>query len=88
MTTLHNFRNTSVSTLGLDKKPKRDFDIMLEAITMVALKHKVNLKVMNHEQVLAFVERKKSEVDDEYKNIEQNKKLSNKQNNSKNSNKW
>lgn len=86
MTTLHNFRNTSVSPSGQEKKPKRDFNIMLEAITMVALKHKVNLKVMNHQQVLDFVERKKSEVDDEYKNIEQNKKVSKKPNN--NSNKW
>lgn len=86
MTTLHNFRNTSVSPLGQEKKTKRDFNIMLEAITMVALKHKVNLKVMNHQQVLDFVERKKSEVDDEYKNIEQNKKVLKKPNN--NSNKW
>ena len=41
---------------------------------MVALKQKVNVKAMSHDQILNFVERRKNEINDEFKIIDENKK--------------
>lgn len=69
-----NFKNSLYTSIDTPSKPKKDFDAMIEAISMVALKHKVNVKAMNHEQVLNFVERRKNEINDEFKIIDENKK--------------
>lgn len=69
-----NFKNSLYTSADNNLKKKKDFDTMIEAISMIALKHKVNVKAMNHEQVLNFVERRKNEINDEFKIIEENKK--------------
>ena len=43
-----NFKNSLYTSIDTPSKPKKDFDTMIEAISMVALKHKVNVKAMNH----------------------------------------
>ena len=69
-----NFKNSLYTSVDTPSKPKKDFDTMIEAISMVALKHKVNVKAMSHDQILNFVERRKNEINDEFKIIDENKK--------------
>lgn len=77
MSSVFNFNNSNLDGFnGIAERKKKDFDSMIEAILMVALQNKIDVKKMNHEEIINFVKKEKSNIEKELKTIEQNKKNS------------
>lgn len=58
-------------------KNKRDLNLIVEAVAMVALKQKRNVKKWTSDQIIEFVKKNKNEVWEELRILERNKKVEN-----------
>lgn len=58
-------------------KNKKDFNLMIEAVAMVALKQKRNVKKWNSDEIIEFIKKNKNEVWEELRILERSKKATN-----------
>lgn len=67
---------------GLGKK-KKDLNLMVEAVAMVALKQKIDVKKKqwNSDQIIEFIKKNRSEVWEELRILERSQKVENEQKN-------
>jgi len=75
MSVISAYKNQS-QKLPADKN-KRDLNLIVEAVAMVALKQKRNVKKWTSDQIIEFVKKNKNEVWEELRILERNKKVEN-----------
>lgn len=75
MSVISAYKNQS-QKLPTDKN-KRDLNLIVEAVAMVALKQKRNVKKWTSDQIIEFVKKNKNEVWEELRILERNKKVEN-----------
>lgn len=66
----------SNETPSLKWKEKKDFNMMLTCISTIAIFKKVNIKLMTSEEILSFTKKYSNEINEEYKRMENMKKIS------------
>lgn len=60
---------------SLQWKEKRDFDMMISCIATIAAFKKVNIKAMTSESIINFAKKYANEINEEYKRMEDMKKV-------------